>query len=171
MSDELGVDPQVLAQAAAGITAITGTLAELGIGESASLGRGFSLLTLSPLEAGKQEVQGAFEEFTERWSWGVRYLVRAANAIAEQLDLDAGRFHEMEQTLSNTLKTVWTNAVGDPHLSGDEIGQRSWADTVADNPVNQTLHPDYSSESFRAAADKIQANAESSAQAITGADR
>lgn len=158
MSDELGVDPQVLVQAAQGITAITGSLAGLGIGETASVGRGFSLLALSPMEAGKQEVQSGLEEFAERWSWGVRNLAQSANEIARVLDMNAGRYHEMEQKVSDTFKTMWTHAVGNPHLSGEEIADRSWEDTLADNAVNHVLNPDYSAESFAEASQAIQAN-------------
>ncbi len=82
---ELVVDPAVLNQAAQGITGIIDALDGLGIGETATVGRGFSLLTLSPMEAGAPAVQRSFEGFTERWSWGVRALVQSANAIAETL--------------------------------------------------------------------------------------
>lgn len=67
----MNVDPAVLQQAAEGITEVIGELSELGIGETGAMGRGFSLLTLSPMQAGKASVQNAFETFTERWSWGV----------------------------------------------------------------------------------------------------
>jgi hypothetical protein len=160
VSDELGVDPQVLVQAAQGITAITGSLEGLGIGETAVVGRGFSLLSLSPMEAGKPEVQSALEEFAERWSWGVRSLVQSANEIARVLELDAGMYHEMEQMVSDTFKTMWTHVAGNPHLSGEEIAERSWEDTLADNPVNHVLNPDYSAESFAEAAQTIRNNNE-----------
>ncbi|AWK70237.1 hypothetical protein CBI38_00245 [Rhodococcus oxybenzonivorans] len=160
MGEQLEVDPAVLVQAAQGINAITESLAGLGIGETAAVGRGFSLLALSPMEAGKQEVQSSLEEFAERWSWGVRYLVQAANDIARNLDLAAGRYHATEQAYSNALKTMWTNTVGNPHLSGEEISERTWGETLADNPVNQTLNPDYSLESFAAADRTIATNNE-----------
>ncbi|MCQ4119489.1 hypothetical protein [Rhodococcus tibetensis] len=158
MGEHLEVDPAVLAAAAQGINAITGSLSGLGIGETAAVGRGFSLLALSPMEAGKQEVQSSLEEFAQRWSWGVRYLVQAANEIARTLDLAAGRYHATEQAYSDALKTMWTNTVGNPHLSGDEIDDRTWGETLADNPVNQTLNPDYSLESFAAADQTIATN-------------
>jgi hypothetical protein len=49
MGDRLEVDPAVLTQAAQGITALTESLSGLGTGETASVGRGFSLLALSPI--------------------------------------------------------------------------------------------------------------------------
>ncbi|WP_257226091.1 putative T7SS-secreted protein [Rhodococcus opacus] len=140
MGDHLEVDPSVLIQAAQGITAITESLSGLGTGETASVGRGFSLLALSPMEAGKQEVQTSLEEFAERWSWGVRHLVQSANEIARVLDLAADSYYTTEQVYSDALKTVWTNSVGNPHLSGDEISDRTWGETLADNPINQTLN-------------------------------
>lgn len=160
MGDHLEVDPSVLIQAAQGITAITESLSGLGTGETASVGRGFSLLALSPMEAGKQEVQTSLEEFAERWSWGVRHLVQSANEIARVLDLAAGSYYTTEQVYSDALKTVWTNTVGNPHLSGDEISDRTWGETLADNPINQTLNADYSLESFEAADQTIATNNE-----------
>ncbi|MDJ0418304.1 hypothetical protein [Rhodococcus opacus] len=160
MGDHLEVDPSVLIQAAQGITAITESLSGLGTGETASVGRGFSLLALSPMEAGKQEVQTSLEEFAERWSWGVRHLVQSANEIARVLDLAAGSYYTTEQVYSDALKAVWTNTVGNPHLSGDEISDRTWGETLADNPINQTLNADYSLESFEAADQAIATNNE-----------
>lgn len=168
MSTGLEVDPQVLVDAAADITAITSSLAELGIGETASVGRGFALLSLSPVEAGAHDVQATFEEFVERWSWGVRQLVQSANAIARTLDLDAGRYHDMEQISETMLKTVWTDVFGNPHLSETEIAERDWGDTVADNPVNNIMHPDYSAESFANAYQSIQESVATAVGAVTG---
>ncbi|MFD4292851.1 WXG100 family type VII secretion target [Rhodococcus sp. NPDC058532] len=159
MSGELRVEPQVLVDAAAGITAITGVLADLGIGETAASGRGFSLLALSPLEAGHRDVQTAFEDCVERWSWGVRYLVQAANSIARTLDLNAGRYHDMEQAAATMLKTVWSDVVGDPHLSEAEIAARGWGETLADNPINHVRSPDYSVDAFAEAYRSIGADA------------
>ncbi|MFD4368686.1 hypothetical protein [Rhodococcus sp. NPDC058521] len=164
MSEELGVDPQVLIHAAQGITAVIDSLAELGIGETAAAGRGFSLLALSPLEAGKQDVQTSLEEFAERWSWGVRNLVQAGNSIAETLDLAAGRYHIMEQENSDAVKTVWTHLAGNPHLSSEEIADRTWGETLADNPVNHVVNADYSPESFAESAEAIETNNEAIAE-------
>ncbi|MET7767439.1 hypothetical protein [Nocardia sp. NPDC005366] len=152
---ELNVDPTVLEQAANGINGIIGELSELGIGETGAVGRGFSLLALSPTEAGKSVVQSTFETFTERWSWGVRALVQSGNAIAETLGLAAGRYHIMDEQFSNTFKEVFTHLAGNPHLTDAEIDARSWTDTLSDNSVNWVLHPDYSGDSFTQAFDKV----------------
>ncbi|WP_069161160.1 hypothetical protein [Nocardia altamirensis] len=148
MGDKLQVDPKVLKQAADGINSITGELGKLGIGATASVGRGFALLTLSSMEAGKQTVQTSFEDFCERWSWGVRSLVQAANGIAATLDLSAGRYHQMEQIASNTFKKMWTDIIGNPQLSKEDAGKRSWSATFSDNWANHVMHPDYSRKSF-----------------------
>lgn len=156
---ELEVDPAVLDQAAQGITGIIDALDGLGIGETATVGRGFSLLTLSPMEAGAPSVQRSFEEFTERWSWGVRALMQSANAIAEILSLAAGRYHEMEQQFAGMFKQMFTDLAGNPHLSAQEVESRSWGDTLADNSWNHIVNADYSLESFDSALTHIGDNA------------
>ncbi len=158
MSAELEVDPVALQQAAQGITGIIDSMSGLGIGETAAAGRGFAMLALSPMEAGSQAVQKSLEEYAERWSWGVRHLVRSANEIAELLDLQAGRYHMMDEQVSDTVKTAWTHVAGNPHLTEEEISERSWGETFADNPVNNVLHADYSGESFDTAMDTIRTN-------------
>ncbi|KAF0846223.1 hypothetical protein [Nocardia caishijiensis] len=152
MADELKVAPEVLIQAAQGITGIISELSEIGVKETASSGRGFALLTMSGLEAGKAAVQKGFEEFTERWSWGVRYLVQSGNSIAEAVGLAAGRYYMMEQQGSDTFKQMYTHLLGNPHLSSAEIKARTWGETLADNPINMALNPDYTAESFEDAA-------------------
>ncbi|WP_433712888.1 type VII secretion target [Nocardia sp. CA-084685] len=158
MGEQLNVDPAVLQQAADGITGVISELSDLGIGETGAMGRGFSLLTLSPMEAGKASVQSAFETFTERWSWGVRSLVQAGNEIAKTLGLAAGRYHIMDEKFSNTFKEMFTQLTGNPHLSKEEIDARSWGDTLADNQFNQVRHTDYSAESFQNAFTHIGTN-------------
>lgn len=160
MGEVLNVDSAVLEQAAAGITATIDTLSDLGLGETGATGRGFSMLKLSTMEAGSLEVQKSMEEFAERWSWGVRYLVQAANSIAQMLGLSAGRYHIMDETTQEMLKTSWTHLAGNPHLSSDEIAARDWGETFADNPINNVLNADYSRESFDQAFDHIDVNNE-----------
>ncbi|MCM6774111.1 type VII secretion target [Nocardia sp. CDC159] len=158
MTDQLNVNPAVLVQAAKGIEGTIGGLSEMGIGETGNMGRGFSLLTLSTKAAGKHSVQKAFEEFTERWSWGVRALVQAGNAIARTLGLAAGRYHEMDQKGHDTLKKMWTHMAGNPHLTDEQITKRSWRETFADNSFNHIRNADYSAKSFQDANRTIQTN-------------
>ncbi|WP_433194533.1 hypothetical protein ACQP1G_38150 [Nocardia sp. CA-107356] len=160
MGEQLNVDPAVLQQAADGITGVIGELSDLGVGETGAMGRGFSLLTLSPMQAGKSLVQNAFETFTERWSWGVRSLVQAGNAIAQTLGLAAGRYHIMDEKFSDTFKEITAHLIGNPHLSNEEIDKRSWGETLADNQYNQIRNRDYSAESFQNAFNQIGTNIE-----------
>ncbi|MFD4432827.1 hypothetical protein [Nocardia sp. NPDC058497] len=156
---ELNVDPAVLEQAKNGINGIIGELTSLGVMETGAVGRGFSLLALSPLEAGKAVVQSSFETFTERWSWGVRALVQSGNALAETLGLAAGRYSMMEEQFSNTFKEMFTHLAGNPHLTDADIDKRSWADTLSDNQANWLSNPQYSGDSFTQAFGKIGDNA------------
>ncbi|GAA5067833.1 hypothetical protein [Nocardia callitridis] len=160
MAEQVKVDPAVLKQAADGIEATIGELSTLGISETGNMGRGFSLLTMSTLEVGKHTVQKSFEEFTERWSWGVRDLVQSGNTIAQVLGLAAGRYDEMENLAEGTFKQMWTHLAGNPHLSEDEITKRSWGDTFSDNAFNHIRNADYSQESFEKAGQKMQTNLE-----------
>ncbi|GAA5079413.1 type VII secretion target [Nocardia iowensis] len=158
MTQQVKVDPAVLVQAAKGIESTIGELSNMGIGETGNMGRGFSLLTLSTMEAGKHTVQKTFEEFTERWSWGVRALVQAGNSIARTLGLAAGRYHEMDSKAEGTLKKMWTHLAGNPHLSDEQITSRSWGDTFSDNAFNHIRNADYSAESFQKAGQTMQTN-------------
>lgn len=149
MSEELQVQPEVLKQAETGINAIIGELSGLGVKETGAQGRGFALLTLSPLQAGKASVQSAFESFCDRWSWGVRSLVQSANSMAQSVGLAAGRYQMMDQAAQNALKEVYSHLFSDPHLTKDDIDKRSWGDTLSDNGFNAIMHPDYTDKSFQ----------------------
>ncbi|MEU8895746.1 hypothetical protein [Nocardia sp. NPDC048505] len=158
MTDRLNVDPKVLQQAATGIGEIIGELSDLGVKESGAVGRGFALLTLSSLEAGKEPVQKGFEGYTERWSWGVRYLVQGANSIASTLGLAGGRYHMMDRQAQGMFKEMYTHMLGNPHMSSADIRQRSWSQTLSDNPFNHLRNPDYSAKSFTDAAQHVNRN-------------
>ncbi|WP_405177759.1 hypothetical protein OG225_26315 [Nocardia sp. NBC_01377] len=147
MSD-MKVDPELLTQAANGISAIIGDLSDLGVGETGAVGRGFSQLTMSAIEAGKANVQSTFETFTERWSWGVRALVQSGNEIAEILDLSAGRYYLMDEQFSNTFKQMFTHLAGNPHLSKADIEKMDWGEVLSNNAWNLAAQPDYSTSSF-----------------------
>lgn len=158
MTGGVEVDPAVLAAAADGITRTIESMSGIGISESGTLGRGFSLLALSPLEAGHLAVQRSTEEFAERWEWGVRALVQAGNAIAEALDLAAGRYHVIDQQGEAALKNVVNDVFGNPHLSDEEVAGQSWSETLGNNPFNFVANPDYSAESSAAASEQIRHN-------------
>ncbi|MGW3542642.1 type VII secretion target [Nocardia niigatensis] len=117
MTEELKVEPAVLTQAANGINSIIGQLSDLGIKETGAMGRGFALLALSPLQAGKASVQSTFETFCNRWSWGVRSLVQSANSLAQSVGLAAGRYQMMDEQAKNALKEVYSHLFSNPHLT------------------------------------------------------
>ncbi|MBL1079799.1 hypothetical protein JK358_35895 [Nocardia sp. 2] len=158
MADQLDVEPAVLNQAAQGITSIIDQLSELGVKETGAMGRGFAMLTLSPLEAGKASVQASFETFCERWSWGVRAVVQAANELARLLGLSAGRYQLMDDQLSGMFKQMYTHLAGNPHLSTAQINARTWEDTLSDNTFNHLGNADYSAGSFDAMVAALQTN-------------
>ncbi|WP_019929490.1 WXG100 family type VII secretion target [Nocardia sp. BMG111209] len=158
MNDSIRVDPAVLTNAADGINGIIGELSDLGTKETGASGRGFSLISLSGLQAGRTSVHQAFSAFTDRWSWGVRTMVQSADAIARSLGLAAGRYHEEEQTAANMFKEMYTDIAGNPHLSHRDADARSWSHTLADNNYNDIRHPDYSASSFSHAFDHMLRN-------------
>jgi hypothetical protein len=160
VGSELNVDPQALKQAAEGITGVIGELSDLGTKETGAAGRGFSEIALSPLDAGKQSVQQAFRSFADRWSWGIRTLVQSGNALAQTLGLAAGRFYMMDQEFSNMLKEMYTDVAGNPHLTTQQVDDRSWKDTLLDNSFNDAMHPDYSLQSFENALHHVGTNAQ-----------
>ncbi|MDF3143013.1 MULTISPECIES: hypothetical protein [unclassified Streptomyces] len=121
----------------------------MGFDVEAAQGLGFDELELAGLEVGDAGLRQVFADFCERWGWGVRSLLRDANQFAERLNLSAGLYHEQEQYASNTLKTVWTATAGNPYLSKEEVEQRSWSDTLKDNPVSHVMDADWSAESIR----------------------
>ncbi|MGW5922136.1 hypothetical protein ACWFPY_24365 [Nocardia fluminea] len=145
---DLNVDPALLTQAATGINGIISELAELGVGETGAVGRGFAQLTMSAMEAGTASVQSSFETFAERWSWGVRALVQSGNEIAEVLDLSAGRYYEMDEQISNTFKQMFTHLAGNPHLSKADIEKMDWGQVWENSNFNTARNPDYSASSF-----------------------
>lgn len=158
MTDGLEVDPQILTSAADGISRTIESMSQIGISESGTLGRGFSLLALSPMEAGRISVQRSMEGFAQRWEWGVRALVQAGNAIAEALGLAAGRYHVIDQYGEDALKNIVNDVIGNPHLSDDEVAAQSWSDTLATNPYNMVANPDFSTESAAMASEQIRQN-------------
>jgi hypothetical protein len=142
------VSPDLLHKTAEGINNTIGELKAVGMDETADAGRGFSQLELRGMQVGHQGLQEAFQQFCDRWSWGVRTLVQDGNHIAQQLHLAAGSYHDMEQYASGALKDVVSDVMGNPHLTDDQVEKESWGQVGADNPINQALHPDFSAQSW-----------------------
>jgi hypothetical protein len=123
----LQVDYALLAEAANGLNALISDLSGLGIAETGSEGRGFSLLDLDSEGLGVPALQSAFSGFTSRWSWGVRTLVQDGNQFAQRLGLNAGLYYQNEQYLSGLAKDVVNASYGDPHLSSQQVQGESWS--------------------------------------------
>ncbi|GAA2741371.1 hypothetical protein [Kitasatospora cinereorecta] len=146
------VDPQALKAAADGINHSIEELKSIGIVETAEVGRGFDNLKMTNLEIGSPDLQSVFDEFCERWAWGVRAMIQDGNQFAERLHLSAGLYHDQEEYVSGVAKDLYSAAMGNPNLSQEDVEKRSWDQTLKDNPISQVAHADYSAKSFEAAA-------------------
>ena len=131
MADGFSVDRRALAETAQGIKASIGALKGLGLDETAEVGRGFSGLSLSGLQAGHADLATAFGGFCDRWSWGVRSLVQDGDQFAARLGLSAGVYADTEQYLTSVAKHVTVAVAGDPHLSDGQAAQASWSQDAA----------------------------------------
>ncbi|MFB7665845.1 hypothetical protein ACFC1R_18140 [Kitasatospora sp. NPDC056138] len=152
MAEWYKVDPEALKQTAAGINDAIGELKSIGIVEGAEVGRGFTNLELTGMQIGHPELKSVFDEFCERWSWGVRGLVQTGTDIAEKLHLSAGLYHDQEQYVSGVVKDVVNAAMGNPNLTREQVEGQSWGKTVSDNPFTQVRDADYSAKSYQDAA-------------------
>lgn len=141
------VSPALLKEAADGINEAIDLLKDLGVEGTADAGRGFSNLELTGEQLGHAGVQTAFNQFCDRWSWGVRTLVQDGNTIADELGLTAGAYYDAEQYATGLLKDAYADTLGDPNLTDDQVQAQSWSTVLADNPVNDILHPDVSAAS------------------------
>jgi len=150
MGGGYAADPQALAQAAKGINGTIEELRGLGIVGTGDVGRGFSQLAMSGMDVGNAGLKDAFDEFCTRWSWGVRTLVQDGNEIAVRLGLNAGKYALMEEYAEGTMKELFVDVAGDPHMSGEDASQQSWSGLV-----DQTTSSDYSEKSFTDAADRM----------------
>ena len=127
MADGFSVDRGALSQAAHGINDTIGALKGFGLDETAEVGRGFSGLSLSGLQAGHPDLATALGGFCDRWSWGVRTLIQDGSQFAARLDLSAGIYYDTEQYLTGVAKNVAVAVAGNPHLSDEQAAQASWS--------------------------------------------
>lgn len=147
---DLNIDPASVKKITSGLRAAVDELEAIGSGTGAGLGKGVSGLSMTGMEAGHYGLSVTFEDFCERWEWGVRALVQDANAIAAKLGLSAGILWEEEQYIEGTLKIVVNAGVGNPNASEDDIVNQGWGDVLTPD----YLSPDYSVESFERAGDE-----------------
>ncbi|MEV5202987.1 hypothetical protein [Streptomyces sp. NPDC053720] len=149
---DLEVPPDALALIAQGIDKAHGELKDLGLIGEAATGRGFSDLALSGLELGHEGLAAEFETFCERWEWGVRGLMAWGNRFAAGVGLSAGSFHEQDQYIKDTFKIAVNAVNGNPHLSEDEVKEKSWDEIRSQSPYDGA---DGSQESFDRAQEEV----------------
>jgi hypothetical protein len=149
---DLAAPAAALAEIVKGINLAHAELKELGMIGEASVGRGFSDLTLSGLELGHGGLTSEFETFCDRWEWGVRALTLRGNGFAQGVGLSAGSFAEQEQYVKDSFKIGVNSLNGNPHLSEDEVKQMRW-DTIRDQHTWDNA--DYSPESFTEAHQEV----------------
>ncbi|MFF3323719.1 hypothetical protein [Streptomyces sp. NPDC002889] len=149
-AEDLGVDRDSVRRITAGLRAAVSELRDVGTGTGSVLGKGFSDMSMTGMEAGHHGLSVDFEDYCERWEWGVRALIKDANTIAAKLGLAAGLIWEEDQYVQGTFKIAVNAAVGNPHASEDEIVQQNWGDVFTPDYLN----PDYSPESFQRAGDE-----------------
>ncbi|WNI30789.1 hypothetical protein [Streptomyces sp. ITFR-6] len=147
---DLNIDPGSVQKITSGLRAAVDELEAIGSGTGAVLGKGVSGLSMTGMEAGHYGLSVTFEDFCERWEWGVRALVQDANAIAAELGLSAGVLWEEEKYIEGTLKVVVNAGVGNPNASEDDVVKQGWGDVFTPD----YLSPDYSPESFERAGDE-----------------
>ncbi|MBV2357331.1 hypothetical protein KUM39_23655 [Streptomyces sp. J2-1] len=155
MSDDadLRLDKPSVERFTRGLGATIDQLGELGGPTGSVLGKGFSGLAMTGMEAGHHGLAADFEDFCGRWEWGVRALVRDASEIANRLGLAAGTLWEQDQYIGGALKVGASSLLGgNPHASEDDIAGQSWGDVVTPD----YLHPDWSAESFDKAGQDIE---------------
>ncbi|MFD0367420.1 hypothetical protein [Streptomyces sp. NPDC059071] len=149
---ELVAPAAALAEIAKGINLAHSELKDLGMIGEATVGRGFSDLALSGLELGHGGLTSQFETFCNRWEWGVRALTLKGNGFAQGVGLSAGSFAEQEQYVKDSFKIGVNSLNGNPHLSEDEVKQKSWA-SIRDQHTWDGA--DWSPESFTAAHQEV----------------
>lgn len=150
---DLHFDKASVAKFTRGVGATIDGLGELGGATGSVMGKGFSALSMTGMEAGHHGLAADFEDFCERWEWGVRALVNDASQIANRLGLAAGTQWEHDQYVAGTLK-VGVNALmgGNPHASEEEIARQDWGEVFTPDHLN----PDWSTESFERAQQEIE---------------
>ncbi|MCT4353744.1 hypothetical protein M5362_11460 [Streptomyces sp. Je 1-79] len=149
---DLQFDKASVAKFTQGVGAIIDQLGDLGGATGSVAGKGFSELSMTGMEAGHHGLSVDFEDFCERWEWGVRALVADASGIANRLGLAAGTQWEHDQYVEGALK-VGVNSVmgGNPHATEEEIAKQNWGDVFTPDYLN----PDWSAESFEQAGQEM----------------
>ncbi|MFH8614659.1 hypothetical protein ACH4E8_06205 [Streptomyces sp. NPDC017979] len=142
--EDLKLDEESRQRITKGLRAAVSELRDAGSSTGAALGKGFSGLSLTGMEMGHHGLSTDFEDYCERWEWGVRALVQDANALAAKLGLAAGIIWESDQYVQGMMKVGVNSVIGNPHASEDEVIKQDWGDVLRPD----ALDPDYSGASF-----------------------
>ncbi|UNS98431.1 hypothetical protein MMF93_19730 [Streptomyces tubbatahanensis] len=144
---------------------LKGTIDELkesGSGATDALqGSGFEGMSLTGMEMGHHGLSVDFEDFCEKWEWGVRALVQNANALAQKLGLSAGMAYEEDQYAAGALKVGLNSLTGNPHATEEEVVQQGWGDIVTPDA------PDYSGESWEKAGHDVKQDWQDTGRELT----
>jgi uncharacterized protein YukE len=143
------VSPDALKEAAEGIRKAIGALKEIGNAELADAGRGVTAMEMPDGTVGHAGLAKAFDDFCERWEWGVRDLIQAGGQIADDLEGTGTIYAKAEQVATDLLKRLAVDAEGDPHADSAKAKDESWQQ-IADG-----MKPDSSPESFEKAKDDM----------------
>ncbi|MFF0478335.1 hypothetical protein [Streptomyces sp. NPDC004284] len=141
---DLAMDAGAVRNITEGLRGAVAELREVGSAGGASMGAGFESLSMTGMEAGHPDVAGVFEDFCERWEWGVRALVQDASTLAAGLGIAAGTLWEEDQYLQGAFKVGVNSLYGNPHADEDSIEQKDWNDIFSAD----VYKPDYSVDSF-----------------------
>ncbi|MFT2016464.1 hypothetical protein ACMA1D_11555 [Streptomyces sp. 796.1] len=128
----LKLTEQALKSITVGISAAIKELGEIGSRTDALHGAGLADLSLTGMEAGHGGLARDFEEFCELWDWGVRGLMQDADQLAQRAGLAAGMTWEEDQYVEGTFKIATNAVIGNPHLSEEEVVEKSWEEVVMD---------------------------------------
>ncbi|MCY0953404.1 hypothetical protein [Streptomyces sp. H27-S2] len=164
---DLEVSPAAVKNIQDGLRAAIGELRESGDAAGASMGAGFENLAMTGMEAGHAGLATDFEDFCERWEWGVRSLVQNASTLAQSLGIAAGTVWEEEQYLHGTFRVVANAAYGNPHASEDEIEKKPWGEISSAD----VYKPDYSAESFEKSSEQIRQTWSDTGDTVTSTGR
>ncbi|MFJ7266495.1 hypothetical protein ACIQV3_07460 [Streptomyces sp. NPDC099050] len=164
---DLEVSPAAVKNIQDGLRAAIGELRESGDAAGASMGAGFENLAMTGMEAGHAGLATDFEDFCERWEWGVRSLVQNASTLAQSLGIAAGTVWEEEQYLHGTFRVVANAAYGNPYASEDEIEKKPWGEIFSAD----VYKPDYSAESFEKSQQQIRQTWSDTGDTVTSTGR
>ena len=147
---DLHVDPDSVRRITTGLGEAIAELGEVGDATGSVMGKGFEQLAMTGMEAGHHGLSVDFEDYCERWEWGVRALVQDANTIAAKLGLAAGLLWQEDRYVETTFK-YGLNAIagGNPDATEEDLARQSWGDVAKPD----WLDPDYSGKSFEKAGD------------------